>query len=116
MARALLFGPDDLFNPELVCSDFGHLNPTNKPGWVAGLLEYLDEHGAALPLNLLRPGATGAAQADGVAPTTAGGGGTEASLELESERLHTAFVELAHHTRAARTTAGLVNPILKQLW
>ena len=73
MARALLFGPDDLFNPELVCSDFGHLNPTNMPGWVAGLLDYLDEYGAALPLNLLRPGATGAAQADGVAPTTAGG-------------------------------------------
>ena len=67
MARALLFGPDDLFNPELVCSDFGHLNPTNMPGWVAGLLDYLDEYGAALPLNLLRPGATGAAQADGAA-------------------------------------------------
>ena len=73
VARALLFGRDDFFNPELFCSDFGLPNPTNMPGWDAGLLDYLDEYGTALPLNSLRPGATGAAQAGGFASTTAGG-------------------------------------------
>ena len=54
-ARALLFDPDDFYNPELFCSDFGMLNPTNIPGWVAGLLGYLDEYAAVLPLCYVTP-------------------------------------------------------------
>ena len=39
VARALFFGPDDFYNPELFCSDFGMPNPINMPGWVAGLAQ-----------------------------------------------------------------------------
>ena len=51
VARALFFGPDDFYNPELFCFDFGTLNPTNMSGWVAGLLDYLDAYAAVLPLD-----------------------------------------------------------------
>ena len=79
-------------------------------------MDCLDEFGAALPFNFLTPGAAGAARESGQAPASAGAHGAGAFLELESARLGTAFVELAHRTRAARTTAGFASPALKQLW
>ena len=118
VARALLFDPGDFYNPERFCSDFGMINPTNMPGWVAGLLDYLDKYAAVFPLGYVTPQAhtpTAPWEHDGGGPT-APAHGTNTFLEHERARLCAGYVNLANNSRAARTTQGLINPVLKQLW
>ena len=118
VARALFFSPDDFYNPELFCSDFGVLNPINMPGWVAGLLDYLDTYAAVLPLDYVTPRAHTATSpwAHDGSDTTAPAPSADAFLEHERSRLRAGYVNLANTSRAPRTTQGLINPILKQLW
>ena len=118
VARALFFGPGDFYNPELFCSDFGVLNPINIPGLVAGLLDYLDTYAAVLPLDYVTPRAHPATSpwAHDGSDATAPAPSTDTFLEHERSRLRAGYVNLANTSRATRTTQGLTNPILKQLW